>query len=183
MHTRYAICTYVCRWIFYLLMCLLVWCFFGAFFFNNNSVPGRMMQSGSARSARRRFWPFLKKIAAKFAVKLELALHSMAPTLPKTPNAKIKLIELFQATSLKLASKWRKRAGIVNRHLEKCLFSKHGLQIKSPIRTPHSDILLYYKHIFFRNWIFERSCVRYKSLIIFRHIWYFLLNLARTILA
>ena len=56
---------------------------------------------------RRPFWPFLKKIAAKFAVKLELALHSMAPTLPKTPNAKIKLIELFQLKSLNQASKWR----------------------------------------------------------------------------
>ena len=53
-------------------------------------------------------------------------------------------------------------------NLEKCLFSKHGLSNKkSDTNTPQADILMYYKHIFFRNRIYERSCVRYKSLIIF----------------
>ena len=99
---------------------------------------------------RRRFWPFLKKIAAKFAVKLELALHSMASTLPKSPNAKIKLIELFQLKSLNQASRWRKRAGIVNINLEKCLFSKYSLHyIKIPIWTLLIRIFWCISNIFF----------------------------------
>ena len=45
------------------------------------------------------------------------------------------------------------------------------IPIKSPIRTPpQADILMYVKHIFFRNRIYERSHVRFKSLIIFGHI-------------
>ena len=113
---------------------------------------------------RRRFWPFLKKIAAKFAVKLELALHSIGSTLPKTPNAKIKLIELFQLKSLNQASKWRIRAGIVNINLEKCLFSKHGLSNKkSDTKTSFGYFDVCQTYFFQKSdlWTFVRSLQKF----------------------
>ena len=129
---------------------VMLWCCVPEFFGNQGN--------------RRRFWPFLKKIAAKFAVKLELALHSMAPTLPKTPNAKIKLIELFQLKSLNQASKWRIRAGIVNRNLEKCLFSKHGLSNKKSDTNTTFGYFDVCQTYFFQKpdlWAFVRSLQKF----------------------
>ena len=57
-------------------------------------------EENSYHGGIRRFWPFLKIIAAKLLVKLELALHSMAWSLPKTPNRNFELSQLFQSNSL-----------------------------------------------------------------------------------
>ena len=57
-------------------------------------------EENSYHGGIRRFWPFLKIIAAKLLVKLELALHSMAWSLPKSPNRNFELSQLFQSNSL-----------------------------------------------------------------------------------
>ena len=47
-----------------------------------------------------RFRPIKNLISAKVVGKLELLPHSIGSTLPKSPNAKNELIELFQVKSL-----------------------------------------------------------------------------------
>ena len=121
-------------------------------------------EENSYQGNRRRFWPFLKKIAAKFAVKLELALHSMAPTLPKTPNAKIKLIELFQLKSLNRPQSLCNLGVQSPSRLEKCLFSKHGLSHKKSDTNTSCGYFDVCQTYFFQKpdlWAFVRSLQKF----------------------
>ena len=68
----------------------------------------------------------------------------------------------FSAKILKPGLKIEDSSWNCHINLEKCLFSKHGLSNKkSDTNTTFGYFDVYVKHIFFRNRIYERSCVRY----------------------